>query len=1431
VVFDQRLFILPRGQAPAVSLATVNLSAVKLTLARMSERNIVTFLRRNRLGGTIESWSASDIGSDYGRIVWTGSAAVPHWTPNRTARTALPLPDALRTAGPGVYALTAAPGDGTPDAVQATAVQLIVNTDLAPTVWRGEDGLTVQVRGYSDVAPRAGVKLQLLSDGNDILAERVTDAAGVAQFAAPLLHGSGAAAARIINAFGPGDDFVALDLQAAAFDLSDRGVAGQPHPGPLDAYVYTDRGIYRPGETVQIMALLRDAAGQPRDFPARIAIKRPNGQTFFQATPARGADASVHLPVALSAGAAAGTWTIEIRADPDAPPIGSSTFRVDAFVPDRMAVDVGPAPGPIIPGQPYALPVAARFLYGAPGAGLSGKAQVQLAWDSDPFPALQKYRVGLQGETYAPDMAQIDLPDTDAAGHTALPISLPSAPDSTHPLRADITAEINDPSGHAARGRLAVKIRPTGPLIGLKPAFADDAIDNDAEAGFDVIAVDPDGARMKLPATLRLVRERPDWHLTVAGTLARYQLVWKDEPLQTEKIIIPATGTLHFAEKLGFGRYRLEVTQDGGLAATSYRFRAGWVATDNPDVPDQLDVSVDRSTHKPGETARVHVAAPYAGHATLLVLTNRVHLLRNINIAAGGNDIDVPVGTDWGPGAYVVVHAYRKAGMTPQAASPERAIGLAWIGIDPAVRTIAAAIEVPDRLPPRQPATIPVHTAPGAWVTLAAVDEGILRLTNFPSPDPAPHFLGRRTLGLDIRDDWGRLIAPAAGEATLLHEGGDSGFALPDVPIRTVVLFAPPAQAGADGIARITLDLPDFAGQVRLMAVTWQGDRIGAAQADVLVRDPLVAEPLLPRFLAPGDEARLAVLLHNLELPAGEARVAVSVTGPLQVTGPANLAATLAAGAQATPVTLLHATGVGRGVIKLDISGPGGFGVHRETAITIRPSRAPLTAVTASEIAPGAAAPIQAAFGNFIPGTARAAASFGGAVRYDVPGLVRTLDDYPLMCLEQATSKGFPLVFLPDGALAGPDRGARVQKSVARVLDLQRYDGGFGLWSSAGAAEPWLSAYATEFLWRARQAGLTVPEAALSDALKFLTASLDNTPDTPTDHAAAAYALYVAGLAGQGRPGLARVLAEAPEKLPTPLARAQVAAALALGHDRARAEALFRDALGFRNRAFWYADDGSALRDQAALIVLLRESGLLPGELAAQIPQLPGADLDPARLSTQEAAWAVAAAAVLGRDGAATRITLDGKALPPAPVVALPLTGPAQVVNAGDRPVWETVSITGVPLQPAPAARNLMKVFRHFYTLDGAPLDLDHLRQNTVFVLEIDGAAEDGQAHQAMLLAGLPAGWEVARRLPAGAQPGMAWLGTLSETTAQPAADDRFAAVLDLPDTPGTFRVAVELRAVTPGTYELPGATLADMYRPAVYARQAAARITVLPLE
>ena len=212
-----------------------------------------------------------------------------------------------------------------------------------------------------------------------------------------------------------------------------------------------------------------------------------------------------------------------------------------------------------------------------------------------------------------------------------------------------------------------------------------------------------------------------------------------------------------------------------------------------------------------------------------------------------------------------------------------------------------------------------------------------------------------------------------------------------------------------------------------------------------------------------------------------------------------------------------------------------------------------------------------------------------------------------------------------------------------------------------------------------------------------------------------------------------------------------------LAHDQPRAEAVFAAALNNPSRRWWAADYGTALRDQAAMALLLKESGLLPDRLARLIAGMPGVDLLADGVSTQEQAWLAAAAAVLGRDGRPVRVALDGRELPLGPVLAASLVGPVTARNLSERAVWQSVAVTGVPAEALGAARSGMRLTRKFLALDGSTLDLDKLRQNTDFVLLLEGTAETRQAHRALVMQGLPAGWEIAGRLNAGAVPGMAY--------------------------------------------------------------------------
>ncbi len=1434
LVFDSARFLQPSSMPALVSLASVNLSAVKLDLVQISERGLQDFFANHPVGSALNSYDVDSLLTEAGRPVWHGSAAIPDFARNALLHTEVPLPDVMTR--PGLYVLLARPGDGTPAGDNPpVAMQMVLRTDLAPTIWRGSDGLTVQVRAYSDAAPKENVSIALISSNNDVLATATSDDDGIAHFAAPLLMGSGGLAPSALHLSAPNGDFTLLDLTEPVFDLSDRGVSGRPEPGPLDAFVWLDRGIYRPGETVHMMALVRDSAARPADVPLHVIVSRPGGQVFTDLVPKRVDDDALNVPITLPGGAQAGEWQIALRTAPDAPDIASARFQVEAFVPARLAVEFAAVPAPLPPGRSSLLPVSARFLYGAPGSALTGEGSVSLLANPTPFPAFSQYRFGLADEMIPDNAATFALAETDQEGKTAVPVDLSHLPDVTEALAAQVTATIDDPAGRSVTATETVPIRPAAPLIGLKPKFSGGAVNPGTPASFDVVAVDPGGGSIAMPAQVSLVRLVPDWRLSVQQGVASYEMVWREDPVDSRMVQIPPDHPLLLSWRLDYGRYKLTVAESGqGLAAASTVFDSGWSVSGSPDIPARVRLAADHASYRAGEVAHVHITPPFAGPATLLVLTDRVQLIRNITVPAAGEDIDVKVNADWGAGAYVAVHVFRPIlgapGAKPQLS--DRAIGVTWLQIDPAARTLPVSFTVLPVLRPRGMAVVTLHTNPGTWVTLAAVDEGILQLTGFASPDPVGYFFGRRALGVDIHDEWARLLRPAEGQLTALHQGGggeEEGPALPPIPQQVVALFAPPVQADKDGIARITLALPDFDGELRLMAVAWSADKVGAAHNDVRVRDPLVAEALLPRFLAPGDSARLAVLLQNVELPAGAVSVHLATSGAISLKGTDTLQTTLAVGAREVLATTLSANAVGTGHLTLDVTGPGGFASHHETDISVHPARGSIVTAEGGEIAPGATMTLAPDTASFLPGTWKATLSLGGLVRYDVAALVRALAIYPLDCLEQAASRGLPLAMLPNGAAAGPDRAGRLQQAIESVLDRQRYDGAFGLWSSDDEAEPWLTAYATEFLLRARKAGAPVPETALNAALSWLAGEASQSDSDDMKGAAKVYAAYVLALAGRAPAGAIRVMQQSDATLPTPLARAQLAAALVRIDEPDAAKAIFQDVLDNPGREFWAADYGSALRDQAAISVLVRESGLDVTSPERLADALPGANLDPATLDTQEQAWAAAAAASIGASAPPLMASIDGKALAPASSASLSVSGPIQIDNTGTAPLRQSITVIGIPRVPAPAAEHLMHVRRLFFTPDGRAIDPDKLHQNTVFVMLMEGSAEDGEVHQAMVLAGLPAGWEIAGRFSAGKVPGMDWLGELSDTAAQMAADDRFAAALNLTPQQPKFRIAVMLRAVTPGNYELPGLQLSDMYRPAIFARQASTRINLLP--
>lgn len=1436
---DPSHYIVPASNPPAIGFASVNVSKVKLQIARVAERGLLTFLSNHPLlnpGG-----DDNELDDNNAAIVFTGNAAVPDFVRNKLMHTVLPLADVMKQ--PGLYAVSLAPDDGTPNRYGAlNLLQLVLRTDIAPTTWRGADGLTVQLRHFTNAGPIAGANVALIAGDNAILATATTDPEGMAHFAAPLLAGPGGEAPAALHITGPDHDFALVDLKSAPFDLTDRGVSGRRQPKPIDPYLWLDRGIYRPGETLHVGALLRNPTIKPLDVPLHLIVRRPGGQVFADQVVRWSNDSSIVEPITLSPGAQGGTWTIALAVSDKTPALASRSFTVAAFVPARLAVDFTKQTA-FKPSEMNHQPLSVRFLYGAPGANLTGSASVHITTDATPFADFKDYRFGLQSEIANAPLLQPTLPETDAKGATSVPIDLTHLPDTTHALQAEVSVTINDPSGRAVTRSTTVPITPKAALLGIKPDFKDGAVDQGAKPSFELVAVGPDGKPVTMQADLSLVRQDYEWGVIWNASVARWRFTYINRPVLSRTVTITTGQPLHLElPALPYGRYRLRIIQhDGGLAASSTVFYSGWVTSSNPGVPARLTVARDKQIYAAGDTAHLHITAPFAGHATLVIANDKVISTRDFDLPKDGADLDVPVAADWGAGAYAIVHLYRPADTTTP---PDRAIGLAWLGLTPGDRQLPVQFQVQPLYRPDRDVSFAVKTTPGAYVTLAAVDEGILALTDFQSPNPIAHFFGKRSLGVDIADDYGALLRLAEGNATTLHVGGGGNFgpAQPPIPQTIVSLFAGPVQAGPDGIAHFTFHLPDFNGQIRLMAVAWKDNAVGSASTDVISRHKLIADLLLPRFLSPGDRADIGVMLQNLDLPGGRFTLHLAASGAVH--GAASATLDLHPSVRQMMRTTLTADAIGTGRITLDVTGPDSYAQHRERDISVHLVRAPVTLLTASTLPPGGKATLTPDLAPFVPGSATATLTLGNHLPFDPTAFMQALHGITYRFLEASVSRGLPLTALT-GPAAGPDRQGRLADAVEDVLDDQRYDGAFGLWSSQDDAQPWLTAYATDFLLRARKAGVSVPAPPLESALDWLQREVNR---NPAAEQAQIYAAYVLALDNRAPAGAIRVMDSDANAIDHPLARAQLGAALNMIGEPDQARKAFAAAQKIHNRGgyFWWmgqdwnAGYGTPLRDAWAVPAIIRESGMLPDQWPTLAANLPGAGIHPDSLNAQELAFAGLAAADFAGPPTTLSLTLDGKPVTAEQAIVQPIKAPTSIDNTGAQPVPAVIAATGIPAAAPRAEEHGMSLDVAFYTPDGQPLDVARLDQNTVFVMVISGRATDSAPHHAILTAGLPAGWELAGNISSGEVHDMPWLGTLTAPRAQAAADDRYMAAFTLYPPCGNistcddtghdeeFRTAVELRAVTQGQFVLPGAALVDFSHPLVRGTTADQTVTVL---
>ena len=1469
VGFASRGSLLPGKVVEGLPVMALNVNNVDVNFYRVKPESLASFVSSWEYRNSLSNWESDEL-LKMADLVYTGRFDL---NPERNTREKLllSLKDIKPLQQSGVYiAVMNQAGHYN----YSNAATLFTLSDIGLSAHRYHNRLDVFTQSLENGAAQSAVDVQLLNEKGQTLAQANSDAQGHATLQTDK-------DAALVLARKDGQTTL-LDLKLPALDLAEFAIAGAPGFSK-QFFMFGPRDLYRPGETVILNGLLRDGDGKPlAEQPVKIEVVKPDGQVV-RSVVSKPVNGLYQFTYPLDSGAATGMW--HIRANTGDNQRQEWDFHVEDFMPERLALNLSAEKTPLAPEDEVKFGVVGYYLYGAPANGntLQGKLFLRPLRDAvAALPGFQFGDIAEQNLSRSLDEASLTL-DEKGRGQ----VTTSSQWQEAHsPLQVILQASLLESGGRPVTRRAEQAIWPASELPGIRPQFASKAVydyrtdttvnqpivDEDSQAAFDIVYANAQGERKAVEGLqVRLIRERRDYYWNWSEDEGwKSQFDQKDLVEGEESLNLKADETGKVSFPVEWGAYRLEVKGPNDTIS-SVRFWAGYSWQDNSDGsgaarPDRVTMKLDKPSYKPGDTIKLHVAAPAAGKGYAMVESSEGPLWwQEITVPAEGLDLSIPVDKSWNRHDLYLSTLVVRPGDKSRSATPKRAVGVLHLPLGDENRRLNIALDAPAKMRPNQPLTVKVKVdrkegaAPKQVnVLLSAVDSGVLNITDYTTPDPWQGFFGQKRYGADIYDIYGQVIE-GQGRLANLRFGGDGdelkrGGKPPVNHVTIIAQQAQPVTLDENGEGTVTLPIGDFNGELRVMAQAWSDEDFGSSEDKVVVAAPVIAELNMPRFLAGGDTARLTLDITNLTDKPQTLNVQLAASGLIQLEGAQPAPITLQPGVrniQFVPVSAKE--GFGDGQVDITVSGltlPGETlpPVSKSWKLGVRPAFPAQTVNSGAALQPGESWSVpQGYLANFSPATVQGQLLLSGKPPLNLARYIRELKAYPYGCLEQTASGLFPSLYTNAAQLkmlgitgdSDEKRRAAVDVGISRMLQMQRQDGGFALWDKEGPEEYWLTAYAMDFLVRAGEQGYSVPADAINKGnnrlLRYLQEPGLMTMRYSDDNAASrfavqAYAAQVLARQQKAPLGALREIWERHAQAKSGLPLMQLGVALKAMGDAPRSEEAIQLALKTprADTPRWIGDYGSALRDNALMLALMEENKLLPDAQNTLLQTLSEQAFGERWLSTQESnslflagrgladlpgnwqAQTSLDAAPLQSDKAQTR-NLDADQL-----------GALQVTNSGTQPLWLRLDATGYPEYSPEPVSNVLQIERQILGTDGKPKAISSLRSGDLVLVRLEINASQN-VPDALVVDMLPAGLELENQNLANSSASLAdnagevqnLINQMQQADIQHMEfrDDRFVAAVAVNENQPVTLVYLA-RAVMPGTYQLPQPQVESMYVP-----------------
>lgn len=1348
-------------------------SGLPVTVQNVNEVNVSFFKVKNSDSSlrNMLHWKKSSTTEDHYRLknleqfathIWDGRITL-NPEPNKRRTLNLPLSGIPQLSNNGVYvAVMTRPGKfDNPIATTWFSV-----TDVGLHVRKYKQSFDVYAQSLMTGKPLNNVAVKAIYYDNTIKIESAkTDKVGRVSFKKNRRYHDTIIARH-------GDSTTLLKINTPALDLSDFDTGQRPVMDE-QLYIYGPRDLYRGGETVTFSALLRDADGEPlKDIPLRLTLTQPNGKKVKEAQWRTTAPGYYEFNHTLPADAQTGDWRLVARGHSGL--ASTYHFKVEDFMPERLKITWNPENLPDIQAnvftsqQPLAIELLGEYLYGAPASGNMLDTSYTLAANPHPFEQWKDFHFGDVKNTQWRQAFTMDQIALNNDGRISL---TPSSRwgDTTIPLKLSVNASLFESGGRPVVRNHSVSIIPEKPLLGIRPLFKDRA-DTNSRAEFEVIRTDTQGNLLtSRDIELKLINRTETGYWRSSPQRGWY---YENQRLDTTELTL-AVNLKEAAPKrvsipVTWGEFELQAKDLETGLVSSYYFKAGhrwyWSYQRNTSKPDKITMALDKEAYVAGDVAQLKITPPAAGETLILVESDRLLFSTQVSVPEGGTTVAIPVSDKWNQHDIYISAVHLQPANGDNKITATRAVGLLHLPLDRSARQFDITLDSKEKWRPEETVDVKINVSTKdnklvkkAWVTLAAVDVGVLSISDFKTPDPFKFFFDQRRYQVDQVDMYQKLIELNDAKTGTIRFGGDAdltrGGDLARSEVKIVSLYSGLVDV-IDGQATVPLEMPDFNGRLRLMAIAFDEDRFGMTEQEIIVAAPVVTQLSLPRFMgAGGDESMVALDITNLEgagnlEAAGKTGNELALTVSLQANGPVH------ADTLEQSFTLKHkekrtllfpfrtSNEEGRIEFSATITGGDDINIQREWGLV---SRYPYPALTFSKRERLLAnddhdlAVNQDELKDWIPETLKIKATLSNQINLGRNNQLEQLLRYPYGCLEQTISGSYPWLYATDDDLTSlnfrkakpSNRLSAINSGLSRIAQRQQSTGGFGLWGRDGEHEEhWLTAYAGNFFLDAMDKGYTVSDTLLKNTLKRLreyTRSKANLRERWSREpelyrfSYRAYAHYV--LARHKMATLADIRAMAAEVPQSAKALSVLHLALAakLQGDNNLADTLYRQSIKSEERKPAYmADYGSPIRDLAQQAALLWQHDFDPLRAEALTEKVEALLHKRRYMSTQERI-----ALLQLSEQQQAHLSGDWKALitlnPDLPNAdAIPYSGThsksvlfrgeklvngLSVTNQADDTLYASMRYQGVSKEPLPeSSEGGVSIDRYFWTTEGAPL-------------------------------------------------------------------------------------------------------------------------------